>query len=100
MDHPLLDLINARLRKAEKEGAFDNLPGAGKPLDLDTDPDAMNVRILKQNGAVPEFVQLSRDIAAKHQELKQLTDDTERKAVMKEIALLEIKKDLARKAGV
>ena len=26
MDHPLIDLINARIAKAEGEGAFDNLP--------------------------------------------------------------------------
>lgn len=32
MDHPLIDLIDARIRKAQADGAFDNLPGAGKPL--------------------------------------------------------------------
>ncbi len=100
MDHPLLDLINARFRKAEADGAFDNLPGAGKPLNCDGDPvDAMTARALKESGAVPEFVRVSREIADKHQALKRLTDQDERKALMKEIALLEIKKDLARKAG-
>ena len=32
MDHPLIDLINAKIAAAERDGAFDNLPGAGKPL--------------------------------------------------------------------
>lgn len=101
MDHPLLDLINARFRKAEAEGAFDNLPGAGKPLQLDDDPNnGIATHILKKNGAIPEFVRLSREIVVKHQELKALIDMDERKPLMKEIALLEIKKDLARKAGI
>ena len=55
MDHPLIDLINARIRKAEEEGAFENLPGAGKPLPPSDDPENVVLnRILKDNGAVPE----------------------------------------------
>ena len=55
MDHPLIALINARIEAAGKDGAFDNLEGAGKPLPKCDDPEnvVMN-RILKDNGAVPE----------------------------------------------
>jgi hypothetical protein len=31
MDHPLIDLINARIQAAEKDGAFDNLKGLANP---------------------------------------------------------------------
>ena len=31
-------LSDRRIIEAEKDGAFDNLPGAGKPLDLYEDP--------------------------------------------------------------
>ena len=44
MDHPLIDLINARIREAEENGAFDNLPGAGKPLPPEPDPEPEAVR--------------------------------------------------------
>ncbi|MEX0303707.1 MAG: DnaJ family domain-containing protein, partial [Leisingera sp.] len=39
MDHPLIDLINARIEAAEQDGAFDNLTGAGKPLPKCEDPE-------------------------------------------------------------
>ena len=47
-----------RIIDAEKDGAFDNLPGAGKPLDLYEDPLIpedlrMAYRILKNSGYVP-----------------------------------------------
>ncbi|MCB1347964.1 MAG: DUF1992 domain-containing protein, partial [Maritimibacter sp.] len=63
MDHPLIDLINARIREAEENGAFDNLPGAGKPLPPEPDPEnALLNRLAKENGAEPEFVTLSREL--------------------------------------
>ena len=59
MDHPLYDLITAKILAAEAEGAFDNLPGAGKPLPRVEDPENELInRLMRENGAVPEFVSL------------------------------------------
>ncbi|MBY6003204.1 DUF1992 domain-containing protein [Salipiger bermudensis] len=99
MDHPLIDLINARIAKAEGEGAFDNLPGAGKPLPACDDPEnAVINRILKDNGAVPEFVSLSRELAKLREELRETADRSERRRLMQDMSLLEARIEIARKA--
>ncbi len=99
MDHPLLDLINARIAKAEAEGAFDHLPGAGKPLPPCDDPEnALLNRVVKENGGAPEFVLLSRELARLRDELRETGDRTRRHDLMKEMSMMEAKIDIARKA--
>jgi len=99
MDHPLIDLINARIREAEKDGAFDNLEGAGRPLPSVDDPenDMMN-RIIRENGAEPEFVTLARELRRLRAELLETGDRTRRQEIMKEMSMMDAKIDLARKA--
>ena len=59
----LLDyLAEEKIRDAIEAGAFDNLPGAGKPLALDDDrlvPEDLRVayRILKNAGLVPREIE-------------------------------------------
>jgi hypothetical protein len=99
MDHPLIDLINARIKHAEDEGAFDNLPGAGKPLPACDDPEnAVFHRILKDNGAVPEAVALSRALADLRAEFVETADRTKRREMIQQMSLLETKLELARKS--
>lgn len=99
MDHPLIDLINARIRAAEKDGAFDDLEGAGKPLRRVDDPEnEMMNRIIRENGGEPEFVSLSRELARLRAELCETADRTVRRDIMKEMSLMEARIDLARKA--
>ena len=99
MDHPLIDLINARIRAAEAEGAFDDLPGAGKPLPHEDDPEnALINRLIRENGAVPEFVSLSRELAKLREELREEGDRTERHRLMKEMSMMEARIELARNA--
>lgn len=55
-------LIEERIRKAQEEGAFDNLPGEGRPLNLDDDlliPEELRMicRVLKNSGYVPPEVE-------------------------------------------
>jgi len=64
--------IEAMIREAIARGDFDNLDGAGKPLDLNayfnTPEDVrMSYSVLKANNFVPEEVELLKEIA----ELKQ-----------------------------
>ncbi|MGX9349626.1 DnaJ family domain-containing protein [Shimia sp. W99] len=99
MDHPLIDLINQRIREAEEAGAFDNLEGAGKPLPNMEDPEnALINRLIRENGAVPEFVSLSRELAALREELRETGDRTRRRDIMKEMSMMEARIELARKA--
>lgn len=100
MDHPLIDLINARIAAAEKDGAFDNLEGAGKPLPPCDDPEnAVMTRILKDNGAVPEVVALSRELTRLRAELRETGDRTERRRILTDISLTEARIELARRRG-
>ncbi|MFY0660440.1 MAG: DUF1992 domain-containing protein [Shimia sp.] len=99
MDHPLIDLINQKIRDAEKAGEFDNLEGAGKPLPKEDDPEnALLNRLVKESGGVPEFVSLSRELAKLREELRETGDRTRLQEIMKEISMLDAKIELARKA--
>ena len=56
-------LADRRIEEAMKEGKFDNLPGAGKPLELEPMPAEENarlmwwtIRILRQNDFTPEEI--------------------------------------------
>lgn len=99
MDHPLIDLITQKIREAEANGDFDNLEGAGKPLPKVDDPqNALIKRIIEENGAVPEFVSLSRELARLRAELREVDDRTKRRDIMKEMSMMEARIELAKKA--
>ena len=98
MDHPLIDLISAQIRKAEAEGQFDNLPGAGKPLPrVDNPENAVMDRILKENGAVPEAVAVNRELARLRAELREEGDREVRKRLIRDIAVMETRYEMARR---
>ncbi|MEX0285233.1 MAG: DUF1992 domain-containing protein [Paracoccaceae bacterium] len=95
MDHPLISLIDDIVAKAEKQGEFDNLPGAGKPLsDVSNPSDAVLDRMMKEAEAKPLAVVLTQEIAASKERLKHITDDSQRKAEMKVLADLEMRRSM------
>ena len=99
MDHPLIDLITAKVKQAEANGEFDHLEGAGKPLPPVDDPQNAYVnRVLKENGVVPEFVTLSVEMSKLREALRETSDRTERRRLMSEIATLEPRLAHAKKA--
>jgi hypothetical protein len=60
-------LIEERIRQAQAEGAFDDLPGQGQPLNLDDDflvPEELRMvcRVLKNSGYVPPEVEELRQL--------------------------------------
>ena len=53
--------------QAKEDGYFDNLPGEGKPLNLDLDPNTPNEMrvafgILKENDMAPEWIMMGRTL--------------------------------------
>lgn len=61
------DLVERRIQEAMAAGAFDNLPGAGKPLNLDCNPyldDSLELAygVLKNNGYAPEWIARDKEI--------------------------------------
>jgi hypothetical protein len=98
MDHPLIDMINAKIAAAERDGAFDDLPGSGQPLPPCDDPEnAVIHRILRDNGAVPEAVSLTQELARLRAELRDTADRTERQAMLRDMSLLETRLEIAKR---
>ncbi len=90
MTHPLDDLINKMMAGAAARGDFDDLPGAGKPLDLTGDPkNPLLNRMMTEAQAKPPAVTLKTQISDAQAHLKTLTDPAERKSQMKVIADLQ-----------
>ena len=60
-------LVEQRIQDGIERGLFDNLPGAGKPLNLEEDalvPEDMRMafRLLRSNGLAPLWVELNKEI--------------------------------------
>jgi hypothetical protein len=98
-------LAEQRIREALERGEFDNLRGAGKPLDLDDDVDVdvdvpaelrAAYRILKNSGFVPPEVELRRDIANAEQLVGQALTPADRKSANKRLEFLLVKLAAAR----
>jgi len=92
MHHSLSCLIDQFVQNAEKRGAFDDLPGAGKPLAHPDDPqNAVLNRMMKEADAKSPVVILRRQILEAHEKLQTLTDETERMAEQLRLSELHTK---------
>lgn len=89
-------LVEARISDAQARGEFDNLPGAGKALQLDDDvlvPEELrsSYRLLKNAGYLPPLVQTRHDIAEVEQLLQLAEDASERQSLNKRLRYLLLK---------
>ena len=90
MDHPLISLIDQRIRDAERRGEFDNLPGTGKPLPNVSNPeDALLNRLMKEHGAKSPLVILREQIVEAKARVSAEDAPAARKAAQKELADLQ-----------
>jgi DnaJ family protein C protein 28 len=76
-------IIEEKIREAQAEGKFNNLPGAGRPLNLDDDPFedpewAAANRLLKNSGFRPDWleddVELRQKLTQARRRLRQTWD--------------------------
>ncbi|KAG2580735.1 uncharacterized protein LOC120680024 [Panicum virgatum] len=63
----IVNVVEQRIWHSMEEGHFENLPGKGKPLNLNSNPHADPAedtlyRILSRNGCAPEWVELNKEI--------------------------------------
>ncbi len=60
-------IVEERIKKAEKQGAFENLPGRGRPLAFNDAnvPDELRMahKILKNSGFLPPEIELKKKIS-------------------------------------
>lgn len=81
---PLFEHIAERkIREAQQQGEFDNLPGAGKPLpeeDQSSIPEDLRLayKILKNASCLPLEMEMQKEILPLQDLLHTVTDDNER----------------------
>lgn len=80
-------LVEKHIAEAQAQGVFDDLPGAGAPLNLDDDalvPEELRAayRVLKNSGYVPPEVEALRDLREIEHMLERSRDDSERSTLI------------------
>ena len=76
-------MAEQKIREAIANGEFDNLPNAGKPIDLEEyfrTPEHLRMAysVLKSSGCLPEEVELMKEIDALDRELGNASDEAVR----------------------
>jgi DnaJ-like protein len=87
-------LAEQKLDEAVSRGELDNLPGAGRPLELDDDrliPEDLRLayRILKNAGYVPPELETVKEINILERLVAEAPDDAARARAVKKLALLK-----------
>ena len=98
-------LAEERIKEAQRAGAFDNLPGKGKPLDLEDlswVPEDLRISylVLKNAHVLPPEAQLLKDIHTIEDLLKHVEDEGERRALAKSIQFKLIRLDMLKRRSM
>lgn len=98
-------IAEQRIREAQEKGEFDNLPGKGKPLNLEDYsgvPDDLRVayKILKNAGYAPPELQLKKEIVQIEDMLATLKDEEEKYRQIKKLNFLVMKLNMMRGTSV
>ncbi len=98
-------IVEERIRQAQRQGEFDNLPGNGKPLpreDLSHVPEELRLayRILKNADCLPPEVELKKEIRRIETLLEGITDVQLKYRKMKKLNFLIMKLNMLRKGSV
>jgi DnaJ homologue, subfamily C, member 28, conserved domain len=94
-------IVEDRIRKAQYKGDFDNLPGAGKPLDLQDDQHIpadlrLAYKILKNGDCLPPEIELKKEILRTEDLLAGMNDTAERYSTLKKLNFLIMKLNATR----
>jgi hypothetical protein len=94
-------IVEDRIKKAQQRGDFDNLPGAGKPLDLCDDqhiPEDLRLayKILKNADCLPPEIELKKEILRTEDLLADLQDTAQRYSALKKLNFLILKLNATR----
>ena len=100
----LESLVEQRISEAQERGEFDDLPGAGAPLELDDDrlvPEELRVayRVLKNAGYVPPEVEALRDVRALEETLQRAEAPDERRRLLARMNALLMRTPIGRRRG-
>ncbi len=102
----IIDKIAERhIQQAQERGGFDDLPGQGKPLELDDDsmiPEHLRAgyRLLKNSGYLPPELQINKEIKEVEALLLQVQDDVERDTAERRLHYLQMRLNQLRGEGI
>jgi Domain of unknown function (DUF1992) len=103
---PLFQRIaEQRILEAQRNGEFDNLPGKGKPLqleDMSWVPEELRIgyHVLKNAHVLPPEAELLKDIHTLEDLLKHVEDEGERRALAKSIQWKMIRLDMLKRRSM
>lgn len=98
-------IAEERILEAQRAGEFDNLPGKGKPLqleDLTWVPEDLRIgyHILKNAHVLPPEAELLKEIRTIEDLLKHVEDDCQRRSLVKSMQQKLIRLDLLRRRSM
>ena len=98
-------LAEERIRDAIQRGEFDNLPGRGKPLNLEDDrhiPEDLRLayKVLKNAGCLPPELELKKEIAKAEELLSSMEDEGEKYRQLQKLNFLIMKLNETRRGSV
>ena len=98
-------LVEERIKNAQKKGDFNNLPGSGKPLDLDEDSCVaedlrLAYKILKNADFVPPEIKIKNEIKKTEDLLVDMKDEKEKYRTLKKLNFLILKLNTMRNASI
>jgi hypothetical protein len=98
-------IAEERILEAQRRGEFDNLPGRGKPLQLEDDshiPEDLRLayKVLKNANCLPPELELRKEILTTEQMLARITDEREKYLQLKKLNFLVMKLNMMRKVPV
>lgn len=98
-------IAEERIRESIERGDFDDLPGKGKPLDLEDDshlPDDLRLayKILKNAGCLPPELELRKEIRTTEALLAGIQDTQEKYKQMKKLNYLVMKLNMSRRVSI
>ena len=89
-------IVEERIRKAQQKGDFNNLPGSGKPIDLDEDRHVaedlrLAHKILKNADCLPPEIELKKEIERTEDLLDGMEGTAEKYRTLKKLNFLIMK---------
>jgi hypothetical protein len=98
-------IIEERILQAQRRGEFENLPGTGKPLEIEDDrhiPEDLRLayKILKNAGCIPPEIELKKEIHQTRELLAAMEDTSQKYRTLSRLNYLILKLNCLRKTSV
>ena len=103
--HFMASQAERRIAQAQKEGAFENLPGEGRPLDLEDDSSIpselrMAFKVLKNAGYVPPEIADRKEVSTMLDLLEHCEDGAEKVRQMQKLDVILMRMNSRRERSV